>query len=559
MLTRTGQSSASRQHSHRIDLRGSRLRSRLRRLTWASTAALVAAGLLAVYVRLSDTYPVTSNSANILLMASDMLHGNLLLHGWFMSDVSFYTTEIPQYALLELFFGVHPATAHLAAAMTYTLALVFAVLLAGGPRPASRTADGPGDGSGASQHRVARTLIVCGIMLAPQLGAGVANLDLAVGHIGTSVPLLLIWLLLDRAGSTASSWRIPALVAIGLGWVLIADPLVLLIAVAPVLIVTGVRIVHGIATERSVRIGARERRDELLLGGAALAGVALAWGIERLLAALGGYVLQAIPFTVMLPRLWPQLHTTFWCVLQLFGADPRGLTGIWLGIACLHGVSLVLVGAALFAVGRRFLNGVRLVDHVLAVAIVLNVAIFAATSASGAGPHELAVIVPFGAALAARMLADRWASRVPAGGRAAGTLVLAGYLAGLGCELAQPAVPPDNERIASWLAAHHLGYGLGVFSDSSSITIDSGGLVRVRPLEPVTLPLEPRWWMADQAWYDAGANRATFLVFHYGHSLGNWVPPRPLLARYLGNPSRVYYTGRYIVLVWDKNLLRDVR
>jgi hypothetical protein len=521
-----------------------------------SVAVLVVGGLFAVYVRLSDTYPVTSNSANILLMASDMLHGNVLLHGWLMSDVSFYTTELPQYAMLELFFGVHPATAHLAAAMTYTLTLVFAVLLAWGPRQ--------DDG-----HRVARTLIACGIMLAPQLGAGVANLDLAVGHVGTSVPLLLIWLLLDRAGRAASSWRIPVLVAIGLAWVLVADPLVLLVGVAPVLIVTGVRIVHGIVTGRSVRTGARERRDELLLGGAALAGVALAWGIERLLAALGGYVLQAIPFTVMLSRLWPQLHTTFWCVLQLFGADPRGLTGIWLGIACLHGVSLVLVGAALFAVGRRFLNGVRLVDQVLAVAIVLNVAIFAATSASGAGPHELAVIVPFGAALAARMLADGWASRVHAGGRAAGTLmlagtvlagaVLAGYVAGLGCELAQPAAPPDNERIASWLAARHLGYGLGVFSDSSSITVDSGGLVRVRPLEPVTLPLEPRWWMADQAWYDASANRATFLVFHFGHSLGNWVPPRPLLARYLGNPSRVYYTGRYVVLVWDKNLLRDVR
>lgn len=536
MLTRTGQSAGRR----RVDPRGIRSRPRFRRAAWASAAVLAVAALLAVYVRLSDTYPVTSNSANILLMASDMLHGNLLLHGWFMSDVSFYTTELPQYALLELFFGVHPATAHLAAAMTYTLAFLLAVLLAWGPRHG---------------HRLARTLIVGGIMLAPQLGAGVANLDLAVGHVGTSVPLLLIWLIVDRAGRTASSWRIPALVAIGLAWALIADPLVLLVGVAPVLVVAGIRVGQGIVTERNVWV----RRDELLLGGAALAAVALAWGTERLLAALGGYVVQALPFTVMPSRLWPQLHTTFWCVLQLFGADPRGRTGIWLGIASLHMVSLVLVGAALLAVARRFLNGVRLVDQLLAVAIVLNVGVFAATSASGAGPHELAVIVPFGAALAARMLADRWASRAAATGRAAGMLVLAGYLAGLGGELAQPAVPPDNERIASWLAAHRLGYGLGVFSDSSSITVDSGGLVRVRPLEPVTLPLQPRWWMADQAWYDARANRATFLVFHFGHGLGNWVPSRPLLTRYLGNPRRVYYTGRYVVLVWDKNLLRDVR
>ena len=30
-----------------------------------------------------------------------MLHGNLLLHDWWVSDVSFYTTELPQYAAIE--------------------------------------------------------------------------------------------------------------------------------------------------------------------------------------------------------------------------------------------------------------------------------------------------------------------------------------------------------------------------------------------------------------------------------------------------------------------------
>ena len=30
-----------------------------------------------------------------------MLHGNLLLHNWWVSDVSFYTTELPQYMLID--------------------------------------------------------------------------------------------------------------------------------------------------------------------------------------------------------------------------------------------------------------------------------------------------------------------------------------------------------------------------------------------------------------------------------------------------------------------------
>jgi hypothetical protein len=159
----------------------------VRRRRWVETAgfAVFAAVLFAVYLRLSRTSPENSDQANILLAASDLLHGNLLLHGWYLTDVSFYTTEVPQYALLEIFFGVHPNTAHIAAAMTYTLAVLLAVLLA--------------RGGFTSRAAVIRMTIAAGIMLAPQLGIGVAALLLSVGHIGTAVPVLLVFLLLDRA------------------------------------------------------------------------------------------------------------------------------------------------------------------------------------------------------------------------------------------------------------------------------------------------------------------------------------------------------------------------
>ena len=92
----------------------------VRRRGWLAAAgfAVFAAALFVVYLRLSRTSPENSDQANILLAASDMLHGNLLLHGWYLTDVSFYTTELPQYALLEIFFGVHASTAHIAAART---------------------------------------------------------------------------------------------------------------------------------------------------------------------------------------------------------------------------------------------------------------------------------------------------------------------------------------------------------------------------------------------------------------------------------------------------------
>ena len=153
---------------------------------WKTAAAFTAAGaaLFACFLRLSATSAVNSDSANVLLMGWDLLHGNLLLQGWHTADVSLYTTELPQYALLESFLGLHPETAHVAAAMTYTLAVLLAVLLA--------------RGGTSGRAALTRTLIAAGIMVAPQLGVDAYTLTMVVDHIGTSVPLMVLWLLLDR-------------------------------------------------------------------------------------------------------------------------------------------------------------------------------------------------------------------------------------------------------------------------------------------------------------------------------------------------------------------------
>ena len=153
-----------------------------RRLLAGAAIALTAVLLFVAYLMVSRTYPENSDEANILLMASDMLHGNVLLHGWYLSDVSFYTTELPQYALLERLIGLHADTAHVAAAMTYTLVVLVAALLA---RGVTRPGAWP------------RTLLTVAIMVAPQLGVGVFVLLLSVGHIGTAVPLMLTWLVID--------------------------------------------------------------------------------------------------------------------------------------------------------------------------------------------------------------------------------------------------------------------------------------------------------------------------------------------------------------------------
>ena len=125
------------------------------RRTWLAALGwvLAAAALFGCYLRISRTVPANSDGAANALQAWDMLHGNLLLHGWWLSDVSFYTTELPQYMLVELVHGLNSDVVHVAAAMTYTLLVLLAAVLAKGRTTGSEAA--------------IRMLVAGGIMLAP--------------------------------------------------------------------------------------------------------------------------------------------------------------------------------------------------------------------------------------------------------------------------------------------------------------------------------------------------------------------------------------------------------
>ncbi len=523
----------------------------------AAIAAYLLAGLLlfGVYLRLSQTYQLNSDSANILLMGWDLLHGNLLLHGWYMSDVSFYPTELPQYALLESVLGPHFATAHVAAAMTYTLIFLLAVALA----------------RSGSTGRAAwiRTLIAAGILLAPQFGLGVFSLDLSVGHIGTSVPLLATWLFLDKMPPRR---YVPVVVAVLLAWVLVADPIVYVVGIGPLGVVAAARVIRGLVKKSGSwmqRIAATWY--DLSLGLAAVAAVVIAWVINNVLGDLGGYVVNRLPFFL---TPWSELGQNvqaFWKVLEVYGANVNGVSGIWLALAVLHLASVLVVVWALVRVAWRFFD-VSLVDQVLAVAIVLNVALFVFTNASSEAAHEVAVIAPFGAALAARVLVrprsatvgatvgatapGRARGRVALAAWAAGIVVLAGYAAGLGYEITQPQVPPANTTLASWLVAHDLRYGISGYWSSSSVTVDSGSRVQVRALEKFTMQRD--LWMSNADWYNAKLHYANFVVLDNAPGFMNHWEPRALVEKYFGAPARTYHTGPYTILIYDRNLLRDV-
>src|SRR5438876_29108 len=110
---------------------------------------------------------------------------------------------------------------------------------------------------------------------ARRLGVGVFVLLLSLGHIGTAVPLLLTWLVIDWC---PARWYVPVAVGLLLTWVLIADPLVLLVGVVPLAAVCAVRVARELARRQDTPVQAvlRARWHELSLAVAAIAAQGLA-------------------------------------------------------------------------------------------------------------------------------------------------------------------------------------------------------------------------------------------------------------------------------------------
>jgi len=528
-----------------------------RRRLLASAAVVLAAVLLFVaYLRVSRTYQENSDSANILLMSWDMLHGNVLLHGWNLSDVSFITTELPQYAMLVAVLGLHTDTAHVAAAMTYTLVLVFAVLLAAGPR--DRGSREQRQRTGAAWPRMALTAAV---MIAPQLGVGVFVLLLSVGHIGTAVPLMLTWLVIDRTASRPR-WFVPVIVGVLLTWVLVADPLVLVVGIAPLVLVCMVRVIAAVIGAGG-RMGTLQARwYEVSLAVAAILAYGLADVVNRLLRAGGGFFLHPLGYQLAPVHTWPKhAWVTGEGLLALFGAKPQG-PAAQMAFALVHLAGVALVAWAMWRVARRFLSWPDLVGQVLLVAIVLNVVVYVPSTLADAtdlNAREFAVVLPFGAVLAGRTLATHLrgtAALRPGTARwrlALASVLAVGYAASLGYAVAQPSAPPANAQLAAFLAAHHLTDGIGGYWQSSIVTVESDGAVAVRAVWADTL--RPYPWESKDSWYDPGSQRATFLVTDSQTGYFNYWQPSPAALAAYGPPAHTYRFGPYTVLVWDKNLL----
>jgi hypothetical protein len=537
------------------------------RIAWVIGATVAGLALFFCFLRLSWTYPAGSDGADQALQAWDVLHGNLLLHGWTIADVTYYTTEIPQYMLIELIRGLGADVEHIAAASTYTLLLLAAGLLA--------------RGRSTGREGLIRFALAAGIMIAPQFGNATHLLLSQPDHLGTQLPLLLALLLLDRA---PRRWYVPVAVGAILTLVVIADQVAMLTAAVPLAIVCGARALLGVVWHRK---SLASQWYELSLVAVAVLSYPLAKLAVRLIIHLHGF--QVLPLATKrtpIADIGQHIVLTVDGILNVFGADflhlsKSSLLGPSLGglpmaagiaLAAVHLVGVALAVWGFFRAFRYFFDPSDLVSPVLATAILINVAayVLSVVPVTLFDTREIVAVLPFGAVLAGRMVPGTL-TRLPRRLKPALALVsvgvLACYVAGLGYGTAHRSVADPDQAIVPWLEAHHLTTGLGTYFEANLITMDSGGRVAVRTVSWQFTRDVPRRYESKADWYDPRQSYANFIVTNTadntqlpnGSPRRNSLIPLPAIAAlHAGPPAHVYHYKTFTIMVWNHNLLDDL-
>jgi hypothetical protein len=389
-------------------------------------------------------------------------------------------------------------------------------------------------------------------MVAPEIGAPTNTLLGSPDHTGTGVPIMATLLLLDRI---RPRWYLPPVIFVLLTWVQVADSLATVAAAGPIVLVCLIRAALWLLPSRR----SAPAWYDLGLAAAAGASVPVARQLLATITSHGGFYLHPLPGALFASSsaLPHQAEVVGLCVLILFGADLVGqVPGIAMSVAALHLAGLALACAGLLAgLWRFFAKDAELVSQLLVGGTLATLAAgwLGTHVTSGFSAHEIAVGLPLAAALAGRMLGGLIAGVRIAGPAVLG-VVLAGYLAALGFACTQPELPVTNQSLADWLLAHHLTSGLAGYWQADSVTLDSGGLVKVRAIYGGS----PSTWESSAGWYDPGSNDANFVVMVSGPPAEAVLTKPVVMRRVFGRPARTYTFQQYTIMVYDKNVLTDL-
>jgi hypothetical protein len=519
--------------------------------------------LVVLYVVTGRAVAPNSDGASLVLEGQTVGHGHLLLQGWALSLDSFWTSEVPLYALGYLAAGVDPLLLRLVPAVLAALVVVLGVIIAG-------------DGA-RRRATVAGAVTVVALLAFPTYAFTLYFLR-GGSHVGALACSLLAIYAVRRG-----RWGPGVMVAVlSLTVGMLGDLQALAYGTVPIF-------VAGLVAMRRTR----SWRGGTAQSGAAVGAVIVTVAVRVVTVALGTFTIgSANPIVRNPAHLLRNADTLVHFAGALLGPSTAafGSGSTPAALQAVHVVGLAVAVAGIVVAAVRLVVGLSPVargrlsprrlshaatreeapsgdpgwsaaspswrlDDVLVIAAVTSAGsyVLLATTADTAYARYLTASIVFSSILGGRLVAWLWihtsklaALRLLA---SAGLIVTLVFAAGSGYRLSMPAVPRPAGPLVTWLEAHRLSSGVGAYFSASITTVESHDRVAVRPVITGPAGRLVRYERESTAsWYRG--HRFDFLVYQPG-APWNDVDERTAAATW-GNPAHTYSVDGYAVVVWAR-------
>jgi len=518
------------------------------RWTIVRTVRVLAIGLLAAVgiaglLMLLDVASIhvgatNSDGATVVLAASSVANGHVMLPHWGLTWASYWTIDVVFYTFGVLAVGISPALMNFIPALIAALVILVGMWLAYEARP--------------GKAGICGAVTVFALLAFPSHSLSFYFLHGPL-HVGTALWCLLAFLAL-RQGRFSGSWLVGVLI---LTAGLLGDLQTLALGVVPVF-------AAGLVT----MLRCRDWRSGIPHAAAAVSAVALAALGRGIAEMIGTFTIAGSLPIASLNQMELNLRNVvnFGWALEGVRTGGWGSTGVPLGLRDLHVVGLALCGAAilffLFDLVRGVINGrtgtaeaggVWRLDDLLLFALAGDLATFVALAYEN-NPNfarYLTAGVIFGAILAGRFVSRAWqllpTGRVRLGATLAGIGLVAVFAAGMGFQLRSPAPAQPAVRLGRFLAAHDLRVGVGAYWCASIVTVETKGVVAVRPVVVASNGRLVTWGQnSSTTWYSG--RPFSFIVYNLAAPWGG--VDRASAVATFGPIARVFDVGSYQVLVW---------
>jgi hypothetical protein len=508
--------------------------------------------LFSMYLLISRIVLYNADDASIILEAQSMLHGNIIMHGWYMPTDNFLTIDMPLYAIgLQLGFSL-TALLRIVPSFLYTLVILCTGYLVSTLLP--------------QKQRLWSWLALLGILAFPPLYM-VQLLLVGPIHVGTLLFALIGLIAYKHFLSGArGKWFTLAILLVLLTLAMVGDPLVLVFLVLPLLLTECIQMVA--------------KRRISLPENAAFFGTLLAIGISHLLLWIldlaGVHILSNISFKwANLQGMATNLQQAIKIVYFIFNASiftsssfslsslPILLNAIVIttfGIATIFAV-IYAIRLAIVKRGKNALFQAEITPD----AKIIQISIW-----SSIGTVAAVIFSTLGGALGRRYLypllflseagtfpflfkfINKHVIRI------AIVLLLIANAIPFSISLFQaPAGAPSEIQLLATLKEHHLTHGLGSYWVSAFVTVRSNEQIVIRQVIPHNGSLQPYLFLVDGQWFNpTNLQQVNFIAYRKGDNISAYYNTS---ARTFGKPDHQYHVNGFTVLAWNAPLLTHVQ